>query len=131
MRARLWLVLLSVLALAAPASSAGAQSGAPRGSTVEPPRASTVEAPQSGPTIGADESPYSASVRAAETAEMLTVVVRVVVVGHALPSGTAGCAGAAFAPRSLRPAGWCDVVQCRRWAGAQLLRYATPPPSRH
>ena len=118
MLARLWLVLLCALALAAlPGRAAGAQSGVPEASALEHER----------PTIEAAAGPYSADARASERAESLVVVVRMLATADPLPTD-AGRRAASRPPAARLVAGWCDCVQCRRLTGAQLLRYATPPP---
>ena len=83
------------------------------------------EAERGHPAIEADASPLDEGVRAGERAELLTTLAHVLATGEAPPRSTAGVP----APAARRAAGWSDVVQCRRWTGAQLLRWATPPPT--
>ena len=76
------------------------------------------------PTIEADPGPLEEGVRATERAELLTTLGQVLATDGTLPRTTGGIP----APAACRAAGWSDVVQCRRWSGAHLLRWATPPP---
>lgn len=82
------------------------------------------------PSMTADLGPLSSHCRAAERAEVLTVAARELRTDAAPPSETEQHVPAACALRRRLAATWCDVVQCRRSSGAQLLRYATPPPAR-
>jgi hypothetical protein len=123
MLARLCLLLLAVLCLA---WSAGDASAATRPSAaVEAASATT----GGGPTIEADLAPCSDAARAAEGPEVLTVVTSTVVTTDASAGHAARGARPGFAPPALWAVTWCDVVQCRRSGGEQLLRYATPPPT--
>ena len=117
---RLWLLLLCALTLAPPPSAAAAPSGV----------ATEIAAPHGQPGVEADFGPLSSSFRAAERAEVPTVAVRVLLAGAAPPRDTEPHAAPGHASRGRRRTPWCDLVQCRRSAGAQLLRYATPPPAR-
>ena len=123
MLARLCLLLLAVLCLAWPAADAAAAAGP--SAAVEATNAAT----GGGPTIEADLAPYSDAARAAEGAEVLTVVATVLVTTGASAEHAARGARPGFAPPALWAVTWCDVVQCRRSGGAELLRYATPPPT--
>lgn len=132
---RLWLVLFCVLALAplplrAAAPAAGPWTGVQQGVTAEtlPPAAITAD-DDGQPTAAADPAPFSSDVRGSERTELLTTLARVLATGAALPDDV-GLRSSVAVPRTRQATGWCDVVQCRRWAGAQLLWYATPPPAR-
>ena len=122
MLVRLSLLLLAVLCLAWPAVDAAAGS-------VEP-AAGAAAAQHAGPTIEADLAPHSDAARPAEGAEVLTIVATVLVTTGDSAGHAARVARPGFAPPALWAVTWCDVVQCRRSGGEQLLRYATPPPAR-
>lgn len=84
------------------------------------------------PAIGADAESLGDHLRSSERAELLIGAARAS--SHTgprvMPDTTRATSGdiALAARRAHRGSTWCDVVQCRRLAGAQLLRYAMPPP---
>ena len=125
MLARLRLLLLCVLALA-PSPVRAADADVRRGADVAAAADPADAASRPAPTIEADPGPLDEGVRATERAELLTTLGQVLATDGALPRSTVGIP----APAACRAAGWSDVVQCRRWSGAQLLRWATPPPAR-
>ena len=117
---RLLLVVCALLLAPLPAWAAVAVPTADAGV------ATAADARETTPTIGADAGPLDDGVRASERAELLSTLGQVLAIGGVLPRTTAGIP----APASCRAVGWSDVVQCRRWSGAHLLRWATPPPAR-
>lgn len=123
MPARLRLLLLCLLLLA----PLPARASAPPGQVdAERTALAAALAGRPVPTIEADLGPLDAGVRAAERAELLTTLAPVLATDDAPPRPNAGIP----APAARAAAGWSDVVQCRRWCGGQLLRWATPPPAR-
>lgn len=134
MLARLRLLLLLALVLAplqpvrAAASTGHGTSGADAPSAAAPLRADAAvqERERPVPTIASSPGPVDEGARAADRAELLTRLAQVLATDGTLPRSTAGIP----APAACRAAGWSDVVQCRRWAGAYLLLWATPPPAR-
>lgn len=124
MTVRLWLVLLCALAVALPSTSSA------MGVLRRAPAAPTAEV-----TIHADDDPTSSFLQPSELAELLAKLERALSEGMtgAVPLLRDACL-ASGTPRGARASDdvtrWCDVVQCRRVSGAQLLRYATPPPAR-
>jgi hypothetical protein len=121
--ARLWLVLLCALGLTLP--SATLAMGAQRLASV----------PAAEVTIHADVELPSPYLQSSDVAELLAKLERTLVEGTtgALPMldpphGQCARGTARGARASDDETRWCDVVQCRRVTGAQLLRYATPPP---
>lgn len=121
MLARLRLLLLCALAFAFAPLPAWPPAGDVRAG-VEAAAPTAVERPQ--PTIEADRGPLDRGVRAAERAELLSTLAHVLATDGTLPRSTAGIP----APAACAAAGWSDAVQCRRWSGAHMLRWATPPP---
>lgn len=117
---RSWLVLLALCVLLSPSvAAAGAAVPAP-----------AEQSEQEGPSIGSDREPMSGDFRVSEGVEPLTAVGRILVNGaDAMQALVQRGAEARTAPESVAD-GWCDVVQCRRQSGTQMLRYATPPPTR-
>jgi hypothetical protein len=120
--ARLWLVLLCALGLTLP--SATLAMGARR----------LASAPLVEVTIHADVAVPSPYLQTSDVAELLAKLERTLAEGPTDTLPLAGASGSDVAPGGARASDdttrWCDVVQCRRLAGAQLLRYATPPPAR-
>lgn len=121
MLSRLWLLLLCALTLAPLPLPAAAR---PSGVAVE----AATQSEQ--PTVEADFGPLSSRFRAAERAEVPTVVARVLLMGVVSPRDAEQHVAPGHASRGCRPTSWTDLVQCRRSTGEQLLRYATPPPAR-
>lgn len=115
-------IFFALLLALAPDSSAAAAKARADGA------AATVshQAERGHPAIEADRGPLDEAVRGADRAELLTTLGQVLATDGALPRASAGIP----APAACDAAGWSDVVQCRRWSGAQLLRWATPPPAR-
>ena len=121
--ARLWLVLLCALGLTLP--SATLAMGARR----------PASAPTAQVTIHADVELPSPYLQGSDVAELLAKLERTLVEGATgalpmleTPHGVVARGAARGARASDDATRWCDVVQCRRVTGAQLLRYATPPP---
>ena len=148
MAVRFWLVLLCALGVLLPqarpasampggdalAEQAFAQAALDRGVlTVAPEAAANAVAP-TGPEYEIEPAtePLGDHLRTSAGVELL------VGVGRLLTDGRPGVmlpamldAPPEVAPEARRAGGspqWCDVVQCRRWSGAQLLRWATAPP---
>ena len=66
---------------------------------------------------------------AAERIEIVSGAERELVQGGGTESGHAGRRSSApMVPLARQRVAWTDLVQCRRLAGARLLRFATPPP---
>ena len=121
----LCLVLLCALGMALPS---------PTLAMGAPPLVSAPQAAES--TIHADIELPTSFLQTSDVAELLAKLER------SLADGTTGMLSlpwegeTGFAPRDARGARasddatrWCSLVQCRRLSGAQLLRYATPPPA--
>ena len=126
MAVRLLLALLLALGLVLPARGAAASRPGGIGTVDAAQRAHAAE--HESPTIEADPAPAGADLRAAERAELTTGAVRLLADAGAVDAEDEAARGGL--QHRARLARWCDVVQCRRLAGAQLLRYATPPPAR-
>ena len=124
MRHRLWLLLSALLLVTAPHGAVTAALADGVAATAG--RDAGGDAGRGQPTIESDASLLDGGVRAAERDESLAALAPVLATDGALPRSTVGIP----APAACRAAGWSDVVQCRRWSGARLLRWATPPPAR-
>ncbi len=82
----------------------------------------------SGPTMQAGRDNRSESLRELPTLRLVTSEQRSIITDArrlfiAIPIRTL-----AIGADMLRRSSWCDVQQCRRATGADLLRFATPPP---
>lgn len=121
MLARLRLLLLCALVLAPLPARAAVAAGRP--DSAAPVDSAAIERPE--PTIEAHPGALDDAARAAERAGPLTTLAPVLATDGALPRATVGIP----APAACA-AGWSDVVQCRRWSGADVLGWATPPPAR-
>lgn len=122
--ARIWLLVLAVCVLASlPVGAAGADT--PLQADVSPP---TSEPLREGPSIGSGQEPLSGDLRTSEGVELRTATERATASGVASAHAIARRGDDRLAAPDNLPAVWCDVVQCRRQSGAQLLHYATPPP---
>lgn len=89
-----------------------------------------LEAAERGPAIVAGHIPLVSDLGAPSSVEITSALVR------GLPSGSGSLpardylSDACVASPTLAVATWCDLVQCCRQRGMQLLRYATAPPVR-
>lgn len=115
---RSWLALLALCVLLSPSvATAGAAVPAP-----------VDRSEQEGPSIESDREPLSRDLRVSEGVAPLTSLGRILVDGVDAMRALVQRGAGPRTPQDSMAAGWCDVVQCRRQSGTQLLRYATPPP---
>lgn len=113
MHARRWLLLLLLVAASLSLAPARADGGA----------AARGAEPRAGdwPSMAADHEESSGDLRSPEESGTTAAASHVVV-----PSGAVDVGARAVAPGAGL---WCDVIQCRLQAGAQVLCYAKPPPA--